>query len=79
MKNNMDFESAMSELENVVKKLESGNASLNESIELYERGIALSTACNSMLDKAKQKIEVIKNENYKENEFEQLAGDNDEL
>ena len=79
MKNNMDFESAMSELENVVKKLESGNASLNESIELYERGIALSTACNNMLDKAKQKIEVIKNENYKENEFEQLAGDNDEL
>ena len=70
MKKNIDFETAIAELENIVKKLETGNVGLNESIELYEEGIGLSNICVSMLDNAKQKIEVIKNESYLENEFD---------
>ncbi len=70
MKKNIDFETAIAELENIVKKLETGNVGLNESIELYEEGIGLSNICVAMLDNAKQKIEVIKNENYQENEFD---------
>lgn len=70
MKKNIDFETAIAELENIVKKLETGNVGLNESIELYEEGIGLSNICVSMLDNAKQKIEVIKNESYQENEFD---------
>ena len=70
MKNNTDFEKALSELEDIVKKLESGNVGLNESIELYEKGIILSNTCNALLENAKQRVEVIKNENYKENEFD---------
>lgn len=70
MKNNTDFEKALSELEDIVKKLESGNVGLNESIELYEKGINLSDTCNALLENAKQRVEVIKNENYKENELD---------
>ena len=70
MKKNIDFETAIVELENIVKKLETGNVGLNESIDLYEEGIELSNICANMLDNAKQKIDVIKNENYQENEFD---------
>lgn len=77
MKNNTDFEKALSELEDIVKKLESGNVGLNESIELYEKGIILSDTCNALLENAKQKVEVIKNENYKDNEFD--TNDNQEV
>jgi len=70
MKSNISFEQALSELEIIVKKLEDGNVGLDESINLYEKGISLSNKCTSMLEKARQKIEVIKNENYQENEFD---------
>lgn len=70
MKKETNFETSLAELEEIVKKLESGNVGLNESIELYEKGIVLSNECTSMLKNAKQKIEVIKNEHYKENEFD---------
>ena len=65
---NVNFESAISELENIVKKLESGSVGLDESIALYEKGITLSNACSAMLENTKLKIEVIKNGNYTENE-----------
>lgn len=78
MKNNNDFETALSELEQIVKKLESGNTGLNESINLYEKGIELSDLCNKMLENARQKIEVIKNENYKENEYDSSESSEEE-
>ena len=68
-KNDINFETAMSELEEVVGKLESGNISLEESIALYKKSIELSGICNKFLDEAKQTIEIIKNENYEENEI----------
>ena len=67
---NVNFETAISELENIVKKLENGSVGLDESIALYEEGIILSNACNDMLKKAKQKIEIIKNDNYIKNELD---------
>ena len=79
MKNNIDFESALLELENIVNKLEAGNVGLNESIKLYEEGIVLSELCTKMLNDAKQKIEVIKNSNYKENEFDNSLEENNDL
>lgn len=81
MKKEIDFETALTELENIVKKLESGNVGLNESIDLYEKGIGLSDICNDMLNNAKQRVEVIQNENYEANEFEtnDSSEDNNEL
>lgn len=65
---NVNFESAISELESIVRKLEGGSVGLEESIALYEKGVSLSNACSDMLENTKLKIEVIKNSNYTENE-----------
>lgn len=53
-KNN--FEKNLGELETVVARLESGECSLDESIELFERGMKLSADCTKQLETAKQKI-----------------------
>lgn len=79
MNKNIDFENALSKLENIVNKLETGNIGLNESIKLYQEGIVLSELCTKMLSDAKQKIEVIKNSNYKENEFDNSLEENNDL
>ncbi len=50
------FETALRELEETVKALESGEKTLSESMELYEKGIALSKQCASALEVARQKI-----------------------
>ncbi len=52
----MKFEEAMSQLEEVVKKLESGDVTLDESMELFEKGIALSRTCQKLLSEAQFKI-----------------------
>ena len=46
----MSFEQALRELESVVRRLESGDVPLDESIDLYERGEQLRKACQSRLD-----------------------------
>ena len=45
MSKKAEFESSIAELEKIVEKLESGNVTLNESIELYQKGIKLSEEC----------------------------------
>lgn len=52
----MSFEEAMKELEDVVGKLESGNAPLEDSIRLYERGAALKEHCQKKLAEAEEKV-----------------------
>lgn len=58
----MSFETAMARLEQIVNQLESGKATLDESLGLYEEGIALVRLCSDRLDKAEQKIKVVKND-----------------
>lgn len=55
----LNFEDALKELEIIVHKLESGEAPLDESIELYERGNTLRALCQKRLDAAKARIEAI--------------------
>ena len=55
----MSFEQALAALETVVKRLESGDVPLDESIALYERGEALRAACQQRLDAAQARIEKI--------------------
>ncbi len=55
------FEDSIKELEKIVEKLEKGDAGLDESLELFEKGIKLSKACNEMLDKAEKKVSVLIN------------------
>lgn len=57
MKNeNIDFETALKELEAITEQLENGDLSLDRSIELFEKGIELSKICSNKLKTAKQKI-----------------------
>ena len=59
----ISFEKAQSELEEIVKKIETGDLSLNENLELFERGIALTRLCSAKLEDARQKIEKLVDEN----------------
>jgi len=55
----MNFEKALSELEQIVNKLEKGGLSLNESLALFEKGIKLARFLRSELDKAEKKVEIL--------------------
>ena len=55
----MSFEDALRSLEDVVRRLESGDVPLDESIALYERGEALRRHCQARLDAAQERIEKI--------------------
>ncbi len=55
----LSFEEALKELETVVRRLESGEAPLDESIDLYARGDALRAHCQARLDSAQARIEAI--------------------
>jgi exodeoxyribonuclease VII small subunit len=54
-----DFESALAELETIVKKLEDGDLPLEKSLELFERGVQLSRFCHSKLEAAERRIEIL--------------------
>jgi exodeoxyribonuclease VII small subunit len=53
------FEDALKSLEAVVAKLEAGDVPLEESIRLFEEGMALSATCQKRLDEADRKIELL--------------------
>lgn len=55
----MSFEDALRALEQVVRRLEGGEARLDESIELYEQGERLRAHCQARLDAAQARIEKI--------------------
>lgn len=58
-KKKLSFEDAALRLEEIVKLLEKGNASLDESLKLYEEGVALVRTCNLALDNAEKKIKIL--------------------
>jgi len=55
----MSFEQALAELEKIVSELESGQAPLERSIEVYERGAALKAHCEKKLEAARLRVEKI--------------------
>ena len=54
-----NFESAMTELESLVTKIETGNLSLEESLKEFENGIKLSRICQSALKDAEQRVKIL--------------------
>lgn len=54
-----DFESAIAELEGIVKTLEEGDLALERSLELFERGVQLSRFCHARLEEAERRIEIL--------------------
>ena len=55
----LTFEQALAELEKIVAELESGQAPLERSIEIYERGAALKSHCEARLEAARLRVEKI--------------------
>ena len=55
----LSFEQALAELERIVGQLESGQAPLEESVKLYERGAALKAHCEKRLEAARLQVEKI--------------------
>ena len=55
----MSFEQAYTELETTVQKLEAGNLPLEETLLLYQRGMALAAYCNLQLDRAELRIKTL--------------------
>ena len=56
---NMSFEEALKELEMIVKKIDSGEETLDAAIKSFERGSVLKKHCQTKLEEAKLKIEKI--------------------
>jgi exodeoxyribonuclease VII small subunit len=57
----MTFEEAQKELEEIVQRLESGEAPLDEALKLWQRGEELHRLCKEQLDTAEGKIEELSN------------------
>ena len=55
----LSFEEAYAELEQVVEALEEGTSTLEETLSLYERGIELARYCESVLEEAELRVEVL--------------------
>jgi len=53
----MSFEKALKELESIVGRLERGDVELEESINIYERGVVLRDHCDRLLKQAEAKVE----------------------
>ncbi len=55
----ISFEASLEQLEAIVGRLEEGDLPLEESLELFEKGVELSRSCNSTLDSAERRIEIL--------------------
>ncbi len=55
----LSFEENLSQLEKIVEQMEKGNVTLEESLELFEKGIKLTHECQKSLDKAETKVRTL--------------------
>ena len=53
------FEESLQKLESIVEQMEKGDLSLENSLKLFEEGVALSTACKKELDEAEGKVQML--------------------
>jgi exodeoxyribonuclease VII small subunit len=54
-----DFEKSITELETLVETLEAGDLSLEESLKAFERGVRLTRECQTALETAETKVEIL--------------------
>ena len=59
MAENINFEKSLAELEEIVKKLEGGNISLDEMLKYFEQGTKLVADCNKVLDETEAKLNIL--------------------
>ncbi|MEB7720898.1 exodeoxyribonuclease VII small subunit [Staphylococcus equorum] len=66
--NSQSFEEMIKELEGIVQKLDNENVSLEESLNLYQRGMKLSATCDETLKDAEKKVNELMTDENVENE-----------
>lgn len=59
-KKSMTFEASLERLEEILRALERGDATLDGTLKLYEEGIGLIRACNTMLENAEQSVKMLR-------------------
>jgi exodeoxyribonuclease VII small subunit len=78
---NKKFETALEELEQVVEQLETGELSLEDSLEALEKGVGLVKFCGQKLDEVEKKVELLvkdKEGKLHLKAFEDLPGEGDD-
>lgn len=73
----LDFEQAMQELEGIIKELESGDLSLENSLQKFERAVLLTRVSQDKLSKAEQRVQQLLQQNGNES-LQALAGNNED-
>ncbi|KTC89396.1 exodeoxyribonuclease VII small subunit [Fluoribacter dumoffii] len=68
MSQDLHFEQSITELEEIVRQLEKGELSLEDSLKQFEKGISLARRCQNVLHKAEQKIETLTSAEYSSDE-----------
>jgi exodeoxyribonuclease VII small subunit len=63
MSNKLTFQENLDSLEKIVEQLESGEITLEDSLELYKQGMLFLKECNDKIDKVEKEIEIVQNEN----------------
>ena len=77
MKEEKNFEELMKDLEEITNKLEKEDLSLDESVDLFEKGMKISKECNEKLEKAEKRITILINsETGEEKEFNPETSEN---
>jgi exodeoxyribonuclease VII small subunit len=74
MSEGIHFEQSVTELEDIVKQLEKGELTLEDSLKQFEQGISLARRCQDVLNQAEQKIETL-TATYSEPNSDDLASD----
>lgn len=69
-----NFEESLASLEALVKAMEEGDLSLEESLQAFEKGIRLTRECQSALQKAEQKVQILMAEHGSTESFEAQEG-----
>ena len=74
MGNKFDFNKGLAELEVIINKMESGDLSLEDSLNYFEKGVKLHRQCHGALTDAQQRVNILSEaDNYsEENPFEDL-------
>jgi len=73
----LDFEQAMQELEGIIKELESGDLSLENSLQKFERAVLLTRVSQDKLSKAEQRVQQLLQQNGNES-LQALEGNNED-
>jgi exodeoxyribonuclease VII small subunit len=71
-----DFEASLKELESIVTVIEQGGISLEKSLELFAKGVALTKECQKTLKSAEQKVKILTGKDLVD--FEELDEDDDD-